>query len=435
MGSRNLSASLVEAHLDELSFLLMSRQMAHEDASLSWTDAGEYEDRIDAHLDGLRCAGDVTPSFLRKTLGSSDEDLVMAAAFALASISEIADGVPMLADALAEADDPLLPRYVVACRHGRTVQLGTHLVPLLDHPRAAVRAAVTEILGYRRDVGADRVAPLLQDADPAVRAASLSALGRLGDVSALPAMEKAALSGPEPAGEDALLALLRLGSRRALDHCRAACASPEKATPRLLLWLSIAGTRDAVQVLRSSVANPALQGAAMEALGVLGDPAAAPLLLEALGSEEESARLAAAAGLELLTGAGQPESVAGSGDQSEDDTRDTPTRGQGAATMADGWREWWNSSAGRFDPGIRYRHGMPFRLLQCVDEMRAPESSFRSRERAHLEIVIRSGRQSSFEPDGFIESQARELSAWSEWWETNSADHPEGKWLFHGKPS
>lgn len=424
-----LTRRLAEEHLEELSFLLLDRI-----GTLSQPDgvakAGETESRIDAHLDGLRFAGEPALEHLRESLVGKDLELVQGASYALASL----DAPGMLEAALAGltmAKDDAIGAHRDALRFALHPELGKRLVPLLGHARARVREAVIDVLAYRREIEARALAPLLEDADEGVRRAAVRALAGIGGSAELATLESALLPDGGPEG---MRWLLRLGSQAALAACRTAAASAEAAAGHLET-LALAGGPSDVRVLGAALARPPLKAAAAEALGLLGQEDSVAKLLELLADRDEAVRVAAGRGLQMISGAGLvetfevPEEETAEGGEPE-----RTVKVSRASTDAAAWRDWLGKKRRAVDPAHRHRGGRTFTPGLLIAELEAPGHDLASRRRMLLELEIRTGQRFAYEPDDFGPRRVRGLAAWRAWWKANEAKFPPGAWTFGGAP-
>ncbi|MDH4273528.1 MAG: HEAT repeat domain-containing protein, partial [Gammaproteobacteria bacterium] len=321
---------------------------------------------------------------------------------------------------------------------------------LLTHERAILVAATVEILGYRRDVDIKRLWPLLHHKDATVLGAVVTALVRMGDRSALPALENAILGGGGAPAQEWLLLLLWMGSQRALQTLKQLCSSAQTASSTGLMCLAMAGPRDAFDSLASAAHHEDLKPGAYAALGVFGDTRAVPLLLDALQTNKNDAtRVVIAEALNLITAAGlmeartveehddviAPEEVtgmppqAGPKDAATPKTREVPR----INTQHEPWRQWWQAQAKRFASAPRWRHGQAFTLKTCIDDLADPKRTANERLQANMELLIRSGQSSAFEPDGFIWQQTSAINTWQTWWQRDQLAFKDKPWSFVGR--
>ncbi len=185
-------------------------------------------------------------------------------------------GVPLedLVQQLAADPEPGVREVLTwaIARHGLPAR--DALVPLLTHPDAVVRAQAAHALSKVGDVAVvPLVVPLLGDASVAVAAKAAQVLGRLGG----------------PAAQQSLVGALGSGHDEIHD---AVVAALEEAGP---------GAVDLLLV-RASDPDPLVRAGVAEALGLIGDPRAAPALAILLEDEDRSVRFEAIVALGQLAG-------------------------------------------------------------------------------------------------------------------------------------
>ncbi|HYO55824.1 HEAT repeat domain-containing protein [Archangium sp.] len=407
-----------EEHLSELAFLLAQRRRYLHDPEVEWPDVESLETRIFRHVEALRTGGDIGLTCARETFASEAPDELTAGAYALVHVTSGGDGIAEVMARMAEADTVLLPCFTEALMLARHPQLSERLGTLLTALRPEVRAAAARILGHRRDGGAGPLLPLLDDSVPEVRAAAALAVADLGHRLALPVLERKLTQ--VSAGEVGVwaLAALRLGSSRALHACRQVGHASGTLSPGLPWLLGLAGDAQDFGLLRQLCARPELMVGVLEALGILGVPAAVPLLLEHLSHEKTEVKEAAAKALALMTGAGLLEKVQvrdedASDDEASEDAWHEVTR---PSTDAVAWRAWWAEHRSLLEGKSRLRLGRPYSLDLCIEELAHSRSLFDARARAALELGIRSGQTVGFQPDWPIRRQRQAIEQWRQWW-------------------
>lgn len=444
------SIALYQEHLTECGFLLSQRARYFEDSTLSWLDVADLEQRLDTHLHGLDTGGKLARNAAIELLASADQDLLLGAVYALATLGRDDAGLPALIEAFEKADDALLWCFVEGCKQGKHPGLNSHLLPLLAHARAPVRLAVADVFGYRRQGDAKRIWPLLNDVDPGVRQAAAVACARYGNRGALAAVEQLAYStGLLP--EQYVLPLLCLGSSRALQDCRSDCTKAASTSPVKLLALGLAGSEQDLALLFSKKHSPDLAPIVLKAIGIHGHGQAIPRLLDALNSADDAIKRPAAEALDLITGAGLRETVevaeveeevapnealgAPAAEKKSTDEQPMPTLRTIERLCADParWSQWWQQHQKEFQSGVRFRHGKPFNLGVCIDALAHPHTSCETRQLTSLELVIRSGQAIGFEPDWFIEAQGNAIHAWQNWWGTAMNSDAAQPWVFAGR--
>lgn len=411
-----------EEHLSELAFLLAQRQRYLHDPEVEWLDVEPLDVRIARHVEAMQVGGDTALTCVREVLESEAPDEFTAGVYARVLMDPGGNGISEMLARMAEADTVLLPCFIEALTLAHHPQLSEKLQGLLSAPRPEVQVATARILGHRHDTGGGPLLPLLDATAPEVRAAAALAVSELGYRPALSTIERKLNQTSLDELDVWAFAALRLGSSRALQVCRQAGQAAGTIPPRLPWLLGLAGEVQDFGLLRQLCRQPALMVGALEALGILGVPAAVPLLLEHLGHEKAEVRDAAAKALTLMTGAGLTEKVmnrdedAADEGSSDEDWREV-TR---PSTDAAAWRAWWAEYGSRLEGISRLRFGKPYGLDSCIEELAHPRSPFDARVRAALELGIRSGQTVGFQPDWPIHRQRRAIEHWRQWWAKHS---------------
>jgi uncharacterized protein (TIGR02270 family) len=400
-----------EEHLSELAFLLTQRRRHLHDPAVEWPDIESLEVRILRHAEAMQAGGEAAIACAREALASEMPDELAAGIHAIVSDE---DGITEMLARMAEADEVLLPCFTEALTLVRLPQLSERLGALLSSPRSEVRATTVRILGHRHESGAGPLLPLLDDAVPEVRTAAALTVAELGHRLALPVLEQKLTQAPADELDIWLLAALRLGSARALQVCRHAGRAVGPLSPKIPWLLGLAGDAQDFSSLRQLCMRPELVMAALEALGVLGVPAAVPLLLEHLGHDKAGVKEAAAKALALMTGAGLTEKVRVFDEDAADDNASEEAWREVVrpSTDAAAWRAWWAEHRSRLEGKSRLRFGQLYSLDSCIEELAHPRSTFDARARAALEMDIRSGQTSGFQPDWPVRRQLQTIEQW-----------------------
>lgn len=420
-----------EEHLEEIGFLLNQRQIYLYDPEIPWPKVSETDERVLAHLDAMDAGGELALQCAREYLADEDECLVLASAYVLGSIGNVDTDLKILIEGLSNANEDLIPVWVHALKLAKLPLIARHTTVLLDSQRPEYRAAAAQILGYRREGDPPRFLALVQDADTRVQAAAALALGKLNYRQAVPDLEWFLFQNATPYPEAIVLALLLLGSRRTLDYCRRACQKNEPPFPQLPYFLAVAGSIQDFSRLLHMCSSHEMAGHALTAMGILGNIAAVPTLIQYLETEDAVIKRVAASSLNLITGAGLRETVVVEEKEVEEayefESEEEPTvlKIEQVSTNADAWDQWWHGHKSKFNPTIRWRRGKPFELASCIAEMGHHSSLFLDRERASQELIVRSGHYIAFEPDWFIHRQKQAIEQWNRWWAAKRSHYGE----------
>jgi uncharacterized protein (TIGR02270 family) len=358
---------ILEQHALEVAFLWCARDVAAAAAHTGLPAIEDLDERIDAHLDGLRIAGDDGWASVKRALAAEEAGEIFAAA-ALAAEQGDAARLDVVLDAAGDA--PALGRGVSSALgwvpFEKVEALITALLGGAGRPAAHRRVGLAAWAAHRRDPGA-ALTNALFEAAPEVRARALRAAGELGRIDLLPhlvaelgaearpvrlwAAWSAALLG-DAAAPRVLWALAEEGGPGAERACDMAARTLE---PRGL-----------PERLRSLAARPEDARTAVIGAGALGDPAVVPFLLEAMG-DPALARIAGAS-FTAVTGIGIERALAGGPPAG---FRAAPSDDAGRDDVAldpDAWLRWpaldavagrWSGRAEGLPRGVRHLLGEP----------------------------------------------------------------------------
>lgn len=277
-------------------------------------------------------------------------------------------------------------------------------------PSQAV-AAAAELLGLRRErcaVGA--LLRLAASGSPVRRRAAVVALGRIGDRRAVDGVA-AALDEPKLA-EVAALSLLMLGDRRGVDfHGRALVDERTDLSGHPGEIVGRYGGPDHLLLLMRAAKGESEQAlGALQGLGLLGDSRGIPTLLEALHARNRRVVEVASGALSIFSGR-------------DDDVEQPGIRSR--------WHQWWEENEGRFPEGMRHRDGKVFDAGLLIDKMGHHDAWVR--RTSYDELVITTGHDLPFDADGPWRVQAAHLRAWRGWWKTTKVRMPAGHWYHDGR--
>jgi len=407
-----VNEDVVSQHAEEAAFLWTLRTRAAREPHYSLSDLARLDERVEAHVDGLRTSREVGWQYCKKNLQNRGPGEV----FALSVLAFGAGDRAGMTEVLSVATES--PKTT----GGLLSALGwldfdvvlPWLSRLLEakspaHRAVGVRAAAI----HRRDPG-PILAEALSSEHPVLRASALRAAGELkrrdlgglvrrhltadDEVSRFWAAWALTLHG-DPAGRFALTKWFGRAdgfSRRALQLAIRAMPLDESRE-----WV------------KSLARQPGLSSAAIVAAAALGDPDAIPWLIRSM----ESPQVARLAGEAFTTITGLDLSYA-------DLTQDAPTERSADTSVQEvldldyesnlPWpspariKRWWDANASRFSAGVRYLAGKPIEL----NTMRQVLSSEKQRQRAAaaLELGLQQLDEVLFEVRGRADRQQRDLA-------------------------
>jgi uncharacterized protein (TIGR02270 family) len=425
----SFATGLYEEHLSEASFLYEQRRTLLDDPEITWMDIGDFEDRFEAHIDGLMAGEDLALEACRQQAGKGDFGELHAAMRVfcrhrrLDLVFETINGTdPQDADRLQAIRDALNDEMPAAWQKD--------FIALLKEENPKLALVVPAILGYQRLNAGRALLHALDQRNPGASFPTLIwALGRLREQNALLPLLRCVRHEDEAIDSAAALALLRMGEPQTVSYCLSVAHS--KNWP--LLPLGLSGSRSVVQILHNLASHPTATPDCLTALGLLGDPSVVATLLANLANTDMAE--SAASALNLITGAELSEEVLIVEKIDEDDLFKEVTATQIArlSRNPEDWRQWWAANQSGFEPSIRYRNGKPYSPACLLENLESEKTSRRIRQLAYEELVIRYGVDFPFETDMPVAQQKQALAKYTEWIKTNGNRFREGQWYFAGR--
>jgi len=382
--------AVISQHAEEAAFLWTSRARAVGDPTYSLKSLARLDDRVEAHLDGLRIAGEAAWPLCRSKLESGEASEV----FPVAVLAFEGGDRERMRDALA-----------VGCVSADTRRALVSALGWIDHRIVApwvdrllqAKAAVHRALGiaacaiHRVDPG-DVLNPALSDPDPILRGRALRAVGEL---------KRADLLGPalEQLGDDDEACRFWAAWTLTLHDDRAGLKALRQwqghggrfGVAALQLSLRAASVDEGRERVRTMAKDPALRRSAVVATGILGDPTSVPWIIGQMRSPEMS-RLAGEAfatitgvdleyhNLEQVPAPDTSEEAEAPADISINPEYDSHLPWPQPELV----EHWWEAHADGFTPGVRYLGGRPV----TAESARQVLVSGRQRQRAAAAIEL-----------------------------------------------
>jgi uncharacterized protein (TIGR02270 family) len=379
MAPRAVIPAVLQQHAEDAAILHANRTLLTHAPHAKLHHLRRFDDRLEAHLDGLAVAGVQAAPYLRSELEKPSAGVCFAAA--MHAISWARTDVA----AMAELDRLLiLGANSSAGRRGLLSAFGWSDA---EHLRGVVSGLLESQSPSRRLTGIaacamHRVDPGLssarrfEDASAPVRARVWRAAGELGKRE-LVSTAAAAIVDDDPECQfwAAWSAVLLGDKHSALDVVASVGAVPGPFRARAFqLVLQTKGPQSAHGWLATIARDPANLHWLIRGAGLVGDPAYVPWLISHMG-DIKTTRLAGEA-LSLITGLDlawldlevkPPENF-------ESGPNDDPNDPNVDMDEDDGlpWPDpvkiqaWWHSNAPRFQPGMRYFMGQPLNRDNCL---------------------------------------------------------------------
>lgn len=434
---------VIEEYLEEAAFLYEHCCSLCDNPEITWRDLQDFENRMEAHLDGLVLAETVGLEACRQRVRNNNPFDIFTAVCVFCRQRQ----KEMLLELLDQIDlgDPVcLAAVTDALKHETPVQWQADILELLASGHAGKCLVAAKVIGFQRLPAGDQLVQAVLTNDAVTRAALAWALGRIGHAGARDLLyDQLTRVDDEKTGINTTLALLRLGDPRSLDHCMAVL----KEEPWPALPLGLAAGRSALGPLRD------LAGAHPEgliALGLLGDMNCVDFLLFQL--ENPALAEFAALSLNLISGAelyeeivvskpaeadeGPPEQDARPGSsrtEEEDQAGANRTTLRRLSQSGGDWRSWWQDHMNEFDPQVRYRSGQPYAPAVLLESLTCGHSPPMVRHMACEELCVRYGLNVTFETDMYVDEQILALDRYREAIAAADGRFKSGCWYFAGQ--
>jgi uncharacterized protein (TIGR02270 family) len=441
---RDFYIGLYQEYLEEASFLYEQRLTLFDDPEITWKDIHDFEERFEAHIDGL-VVGEALALEVCKTQAREGDFGELHAAVRVFCRQNRQDLVLTVLEEL----DPEAPERVQAVsdalKHEFPDGWQNTFLRMLSQGDQKALPILANLFGYRRLQAGTELVQLLRATPTDSLSRVIWALGRLREQYARAPLLTYLQHEDTSVCSATALALLRLSDQQALNHCSQLARS--QSWP--LIPLGLGGNRSAVTLLLDLARAGQAEANCLIALGLLGDVSAIATLCAYLTTQSADS---AAMALQLITGAQLYEEVFVPDEIDEDELFEeererlkegqVPTRPDGqpfgttvtrlSQNPAD-WQKWWADNRGRFDPRIRYRNGKPFSPACLLENLESERSPHKVRQLAYEELVIRYGVDFPFETDLFVAQQKQALAKYAEWIKVNSSRFREGEWYFAGQ--
>ena len=394
---------VVTEHAEEASFLWLLRHAAVSRPLYSLADLSKLDNRVEAHLDGLRIAGESGWRVVQETL-SFEESSDLFAAGSLAFESGNRHWIDIVLESAAKKPE-VISGVVSALGWLAYEHAQSHIKTLVSSHLAILRAVGIAASAIQRvDLGMV-LTEAISDSDPSVRARALRAVGELGRVDLLPRMRGGLTDSNREARFAAAWSITLLSPNLdSLTVLRTMAESPgpfsSKALQIAIRRMDLAGAK-AWQAWFSRRKEG--MRVAIVAAGAVGDPEHIPWLIEQMNFAV-LARLAGEA-FTLITGMdlayddlekSAPEGFeAGPTDNPEDENVEMDPDEHLPWPDSVLIQKWWINNQSRFQKGTRYLLGKPMSIEWLRQVLRIGRQ--RQRAAAALELAIRQPGQPLFE--------------------------------------
>lgn len=409
---RAFRIGLYEEHLEEGSFLYEQRRVLQVDPEMSWMGVGDFEQRLEAHIDALMVGGHLALEVSREHSVAPDPGELFMAVCVFCRHG----AAPLLAEVLRglDYDDSHRVRAVLdALKYELPDSWRAHCLRAVSEGADQLKPLLARVLGYRRVPASAALLPLLEVASSRTKNEVLWAVGRTREAGAVSAIRPFYDWADRALCSTALRTGLRfhdVNAQRRLYEL----APTEQCFP---LDFALAGSRSAGAILLEQLSRADPPAEVVTAVGLLGDLSVADQLIRLLTVSPLAT--AAAEALHVITGAPLFEDVFVPDNLTVDElfdkelrayreTGELPNRGDGQpfgsrtrrlSVDSNLWGCWLLENATRFKAELRYRMGQPCTaevLLRCLSSETFPKSY---RALVGEELLVRYGIDLPFEVD------------------------------------
>lgn len=395
---------IIAQHGEEAAFLWLLRDTSIGSPHFALKDLEKLDERVEAHLDGLRVAGDDGWEILKKQLEEKPEPGEVFAAAVLTFESGKDDRINLVAKFGTASPDG--SRGLVSALGWLSYDRAEkHIQRLLEAEAPAVRRVGIAASAIHRQNPRRALENALSHADPHLKSRALRAVGELGLVDFLPAVRKNLTNeNPECRFWAAWTLALVSSDKDAVAQLQVVAESDSPFREKAMQIAMRRLESSAAKVWQKKLAqNPKQLRLAVLSAGILGDPEAVPSLIERI-KNPPLARVAGEA-FTMITGAdiayqdldaNKPEGFeAGPTEKPEDANVAMDPDENLPWPKSEAIQKWWEGHQGEFSKGTRYLIGKPITIEWLYQILR--EGRQRQRAAAALELALRQRGSKLFE--------------------------------------
>ena len=384
---------IIIQHREEAAFLWLLRDAAVHAPHYSLPDLAELDDRVEAHLDGLRIAGEAGWEICKEELSWEEAGEVFVTA-----VMALESGLDERYEAVLEAASASVEQsrgFISALGWLPYTQAQPYVNRLLAAESATLRRIGMAAAAIHRQDPRHYLKEALTDEDPLLRARALKAVGELGRRDLAQVVRHAMQDEEEACRFWAAWSAALLGDLYASQILRPIAEQggvyAERACGMALRTMRLSDAHAWQQQLAE---RPEHHRLAVFGAGVIGDPTLVPWLIEQM-EIPEFARVAGEAftmitGVDLayddLEGEWPEGFEAGPTEDPEDENVEMDADEDLPWPEPELIQEWWNGHQGAFRAGTRYLLGQPIEEASLQTALR--NGTQRQRAAAALELAI-----------------------------------------------
>jgi uncharacterized protein (TIGR02270 family) len=384
---------IVEQHFEEASFLWSQRDAATTATNYTLSDLAFLDERVEAHVDGLRVAGEYGWELCEAGL-DPDEPGTLFTASIIAFESGDKERIELVVGASGESRTAF--RAVVSGLGWMDrKRFNSLIMGLVSAKSRRYRRLGIAACGIRRINPKTYLDQAVNSSDLFLRTQAFKTAGVLKRLDLLPHLQKHFQDEDNACRFEAARSALLLGDSSAMDTLSAFVLSRSRFTlPAMQLAFRIIDGQTARTWLKSLSRDPKSQRLVLIGAGIVGDPAFMPMVIKQM-KRPDMARAAGHA-FSMISGvdlAGEglegewPEGFeVGPNDDPEDEDVDMDPDEDLSWPDADLVAQWWARNSGAFSNGTRFLAGSPVSPDECSQIVKTGVQQLR--QAAALELAL-----------------------------------------------
>jgi len=394
--------NIISQHAEESAFLWLLRDSAVYEPHYSLSDLTKLDNRVDAHIDGLRIAGDSGWEICWEALSWEEPGEIFVSGM-LAFESGIEERIHDVLEAVSD-DYDLFRGLIAALGWIPFQQIESHILKLIEDESSALRGIGLAAYAIHRQDPGQFLINALSDSDAMLRARALRAVGELGRKDLVSPLKDHLNEEDENLRYSAAWSAAIFGDASSVPVLRnIAEGGRAHAVESCAMALRNMALAEALEWLREFAQDPDYKRFAVTGYGVLGNPMPVPWLIQMM-EVPELARVAGESftmitGVDItyedLEGEWSEGFEAGPTESPEDEDVEMDPDEDLPWPEPELISEWWDKNKNNFGNGIRYLCGKPINEEQCQHVLR--HGYQRQRAAAAIELAIMNSGQPLFE--------------------------------------
>jgi len=386
---------IVDQYFDEAAFLWSQRDIAATAIGYNLSDLVFMDERIEAHIDGLRVAGDYGWQLCEAGLNPEDPGTVFAA-----SVIAFESGDKEHIDLVVAASNETRAAFraaVSALGWMNNIRFNALITGLVSDKSRLYRRLGVAACGIRGINPRTYLDQAANSGDLFLKTLALKVAGRLKRLDLLPLLLTHLQHEDQACRFEAARSALLMGDKSAMDTIRTFLLSKSRySLPAMQVGLRVVDGPTALNWLKTMYRSPEQRRQMLIGIGIAGDPAFIPMLIKQM-KNPELARVAGDAfsmitGVDLeaenLEGEWPDGFEAGPNDDPDDDNVDLDEDEALSWPEADLVAQWWADNHQALHAGNRYLAGSIISAEHCSYVLE--NGSQRHRQAAALELALAS---------------------------------------------